>query len=66
MEVVESDPEGFAAFEVVDETVVRLCDPGWVCVRQVDQVASVRHNVLVLLISVVFALGVEAVASFGQ
>jgi hypothetical protein len=66
VEVVEFDSEGFAAFEVVDEAVVRLLSPGGVCVCQVDQVASVRHDMLILLIIMMFALGVEALGGISQ
>jgi hypothetical protein len=60
VEVVEFDAKFLTAFEVVDEDVVGLGGAGWVGVGEIDEVGAVRDDVLVLVVGVVFAVGVEA------
>jgi hypothetical protein len=60
VEVIEFDAEFLTAFEVVDEDVVGLGGAGWVGVGEIDEIGAVGDDVLVLVVGVVFAVGVEA------
>ncbi len=61
MEVVQLDTEGFAAMQVFDEAVVCLFRFAGFLLREVDEVGSVRDDVLGGVVLVLDAVRFEAV-----